>query len=48
MTIMKRIHAMLEDENYAILDKYKKKWAFRSIDDALNDLIKNHEDKESG
>jgi hypothetical protein len=40
---MRRIHAMLEDENYGILDRHKKKWGFKSIDDALNDLLKNFE-----
>jgi hypothetical protein len=41
---MKRIHAMLEDENYVVLDQHKKRWGFKSIDDALNDLLKNYKE----
>ena len=41
---MKRIHAMLEDANYDILDQHKKKNKFKSIDDALNDLLKNYKE----
>ena len=40
---MKRVNASLEDETHEILQRYQKEHGYRSLDQALNAMIKEHE-----
>lgn len=40
-----RAHVSLEDANHEILERYKKEGGYRSLDQALNAMIKEHEKK---
>lgn len=42
---MKRLNVSLEDANHEILQKYQKEKGYRSLDQALNAMIKEHENR---